>query len=109
MGTRKSNRVTTRPSSQDPSTWPVVWRVVAPAAGSYDHDMVYLATEDEGQARSFYRELRRGHHPVRLERVSCGPLPQDAKDVLDQMRSASPQNPGSSIGEIPGFWQEAQS
>jgi hypothetical protein len=63
------------PKPDDPSTWPVFWRVVAPGAGSYNHDMVFLETEDEAKARKSFRTLRRGRWPVRLERISCGPLP----------------------------------
>ena len=43
--------------------WPVIWRVVAPGAGSYDHDMVYLETESEPDAVKQYTRLRRGGSP----------------------------------------------
>ena len=31
--------------------WPIIWRVVAPGCGSYDHDMVFLETSSEKEAR----------------------------------------------------------
>jgi hypothetical protein len=51
-----------------PETWPVIWRVVAPGAGSYDQDMVVCETADEAQARGVYRDRRSGGYTVRLER-----------------------------------------
>lgn len=38
--------------------WPIIWRVVAPACGSYDHDMVFLETESEEAARRHLHGLR---------------------------------------------------
>jgi hypothetical protein len=37
-------------SASDRHTWPVIWRVVAPSAGSYDRDMVFIETPDEHKA-----------------------------------------------------------
>jgi hypothetical protein len=85
--------------------WPVIWRVVAPACGSYDHDMVFLETADEAEARRRWRYLRRTDWPVRLERVQCGPLPAKAKKKLEEVRDRNGQNPGTSMREIPAYWE----
>jgi hypothetical protein len=87
--------------------WPAVWRVVAPACGSYDHDMMFLETESEAEARRRFHALRGAEWPVRLERVQCGPLPAKAKTSLDQMRSANAQNPGTSMRNVPAYWEVA--
>ncbi|HEV2268996.1 MAG TPA: hypothetical protein VGR92_06025 [Steroidobacteraceae bacterium] len=73
------------PIPGDPSTWPIVWRVVSPAAGSYDRDMVYIETESETEARARYAVTREAKLPARLERVSCGP--------------------GATMPEILGHWE----
>lgn len=90
-----------------PETWPCVWRVLAPRAGSYDHDMIYLETEDETKARQCHGDLRRGGHPVRLERVACGPLPVGARANLAKLRSANAQTPGTQLRAIAGAWEAA--
>ncbi|HEY3786879.1 MAG TPA: hypothetical protein VGL55_16505 [Steroidobacteraceae bacterium] len=96
-------------SSKDrPETWPVIWRVVAPGAGSYDHDMVFLETEIEVDARKCHDNCRREGYPVRLERIACGPLPQGSREQLASIRSGSVQNPGTKLRAIVGAW-EAQS
>jgi hypothetical protein len=89
-----------------PDTWPVVWRVVAPAAASYNHDWVFLETEDEAEARQAYRNLRAGGEwTVRIERVSCGPLPKAAKVSLGELRAMNPQNPGAKMRPVLGYWE----
>ena len=102
-------RAEAAPRADSPDSWPIIWRVVAPGAGSYDHDMVYADTEDEEYARHEYRQLRRAGHPVRLERVQCGPLPERAQRALTEAHNHNPQNPGrNDLRSIPGYW-EAQS
>jgi hypothetical protein len=93
------------PNPRDPSTWPVIWRVLAPHAGSYDHDSVYIETAKESDARSCYAHLRRRGYPVRLERVSVGPLPKGAEATLAEHRAMNPQNPGTTMRPIPGAWE----
>ena len=66
-------------------SWPVIWRVVSPGAGSYDHDMVFLETESEAYAVKQYASLRRSDYPVRIEQVRCGPLPADYVKQLTEM------------------------
>ena len=78
MKTRKPSR---KPRADSPETWPIVWRVAMPAAGSFNHDMTMLETTDEAEARRIFGNLRRVRYPVRLERVSCGPLPKGARKV----------------------------
>jgi hypothetical protein len=82
----------------------VIWRVVAPCAGSYDHDTVYVETESEEDARHMHRNLLRTGYPVRLERVQCGPLPAGAKTSLAEQRSGNPQELGTQLRHIPGYW-----
>ena len=84
--------------------WPIVWRLVCPAAGSYDHDMVFFETESKDDAVKRFRSMRRNGYPCRLERVDCGPLPQNYEDDLAELRSLNYQNPGTSLREIPGAW-----
>ncbi len=84
--------------------WPVIWRVVAPGAGSYDHDMVFLETESEADAVKQYTRLRRGGYPVRIEQVRCGPLPARYVEKLPELRGMNAQNPGTKMREIPGAW-----
>jgi len=85
--------------------WPVVWRVVAPACGSYDQDMVFLETESEKEARHQFHSLRCCEWPVRLERVHCGPLPAKAKTSLKQLRGANVQNPGTRMRKVAAYWE----
>jgi hypothetical protein len=87
--------------------WPVLWRVTAPACGSYDHDMVFLETEDEREARKRHALLRRGGWPVRLERLQCGPLPAKAGVPLKELRAANAQNPGTAMRKVPAYWEVA--
>jgi hypothetical protein len=96
------------PNPLRPETWPVVWRVVIPGAGSYDHDWVMVETEDEAEARGDYRARRSGGWPVRLEKVQCGPLPKDHKAAIAETRAASPQNPGSKARPILGAWTKPE-
>jgi len=77
--------------------WPIVWRVTAPACGSYDHDFVMVETEDHDDALKKFRELRRGGWPVRLERLHCGPLPDDYGDTLPKLRDRNAQTPGTEM------------
>ena len=84
--------------------WPVIWRVVSPGAGSYDHDMVFLETESEADAVKQYQRLRRTGWPVRIEQVRCGPLPADFIKDLAIVRDANAQNPDTKMREIPGAW-----
>jgi hypothetical protein len=81
------------PKPDDPSTWPILWRVVAPCAGSFNHDMVFIETRDEEEARNSLCALRRSW-PVRIERVSCGPLPAQAASNIVLLRATNAQNPG---------------
>ena len=89
--------------------WPVIWRVVAPAAGSYDHDMVFLETESREEAIKFFRTSRRSGYPVRVEKVCCGPLPQDYECALTKWRNLNAQNPGSAMRRIPAAWSKQKS
>lgn len=93
-----------KPDPGNPATWPVIWRVVAPCCGSHDHDMVFIETDDEAQARATYKGARHGGHPVRIERVQVGPLPKDATTVLEVLRRANAQNPGTTMRAVPGAW-----
>ena len=95
----------TTPRPDNPATWPVVWRVTAPAAGGYDHDLVFLETENEDQARRYLAGVRRSGFPARLERVACGPLPGDARAALPALRAESPQNPGARMRQVLGAWE----
>lgn len=88
-----------------PEAWPTIWRVVAPRAGSYNHDMVFLETEDEREARRQLHALRRAGYPVRFERVECGPLPAGAKADLVALRAANPQNAGEGFPKVAGYWE----
>jgi hypothetical protein len=85
--------------------WPVIWRVVAPACGSYGHDMVFIETESETEARSHFHGLRCGQWPVRLERVQCGPMPAKSQEKLERMRESNAQNAGATMREIPAYWE----
>ncbi len=87
--------------------WPVIWRVVAPACGSYDHDMVFLQTDSEKEARRRFHGLRCRDWPVRLERVQCGPLPAHALVALAETREMNAQGPGTSMREVPAYWEVA--
>ena len=89
----------------EPSTWPVVWRVVAPAAGSYDHDMTFLETEDEAEAQRQLEALRCSGSPVRLERVQCGPMPRGSQAALSSLRAVNAQNPGAAMRDVLGSWE----
>jgi hypothetical protein len=89
----------------DIKKWPVIWRVVAPACGIYDHDMVFLESESEREARARWLTLRRRDWPVRLERVQCGPLPAQAKEKLNEVRVTNGQNEGAPMREIPAYWE----
>lgn len=93
------------PKADDPATWPVIWRVTAPAAGSYNHDIVFLECEDEVDAREHLQAVRASGFPARLERVSCGPLPCDARTALMALRAENPQNPGARMREVLGAWE----
>lgn len=93
------------PKPEDPSTWPVLWRVVAPTAGSFNHDMVFTETEDEQEAEKSLRALRRQGWPVRLERVACGSLPPKAVTSIVLLRSTNAQNPGGVPRPILGVWE----
>lgn len=92
------------PRVDRPDTWPTIWRIVAPGAGGYGHDMVYAETEDEAEARRMYHAHLCSGHPVRLERVACGPLPTGADRALDRLRAVSPQNPGTERAPVLGLW-----
>jgi hypothetical protein len=106
MATRSiAKSVRTAAHPERPETWPVIWRVVAPSAGCYDRDMVFLETEDEGEARKGYKAQRSAGWPVRIERVSCGPLPQAAEGSLAKVRSANAQNPGANMRPVLGYWE----
>jgi hypothetical protein len=95
----------TAPKPDDPSTWPIFWRVTAPAAGGYNHDFVFLETEQEAEARDRLQAVRESGFPARLERVSCGPLPDDARAALAALRAENPQNPGARMREVLGAWE----
>ena len=84
--------------------WPIIWRLVCPGAGSYDHDMVFLETTSKDEAIKEFRSLRCRGYPCRVERIHCGPLPQGFEDKLADLRSCNLQNPGTSLREIPGAW-----
>jgi hypothetical protein len=88
-----------------PAAWPTYWRVVAPCAGGYDHDLVFICTTDEAKARTMYAGLIESEHPVRLERVSCGPLPAGYSESLAELRSASPQNAGAAMRPVLAAWE----
>lgn len=94
-------------SAEKPDSWPVVWRVVAPSCGNYGHDMVFLETGAEVEARERYRNLRRTGWPVRLERIHCGPLPTGATENLKRLHALNAQSPGSALSEIQGYWTKA--
>lgn len=93
------------PHPDRPDSWPVIWRIVMPAAGSYNLDWVVMQTDDEAAARKSYRVQRAGGWPVRLERVSCGPLPKAATDSLAKLRSANAQHPGAKMPAVLGYWE----
>jgi len=88
-------------------SWPVYFRVVAPACGSYDHDMVFIETEDEAEARSTLKGLLSGGHPVRLERVQAGPLPAAYRPTLQRQRELSPQNAGTTMRPVIAGWVQS--
>ncbi len=88
----------------DPTSWPTIWRVIMPAGGSYDHDVTFLETPEESQALDYHSELRAGGFAVRLEYVRVGPLPAGYLASIAQFRSGCPQNPGSTMREIPAAW-----
>ena len=97
-----------RPDPGHPETWPAFWRVVAPKAGSYDHDMVFIETPDEDKARKEHANLRRAEWPVRLERVSCGPLPPNAAPDLERVRSANTQNADTQMPPVLAAWSRPE-
>ena len=105
MPTKTNTVIATRrsPNPRDPSTWPVVWRVVAPACSTDGDDWVFAEFDDEKEARKSYGQLRRTHYPVRLERVQCGPLPAGATDALARLLRSN-AGAGEALGEISGFW-----
>ena len=88
--------------------WPIIWRLVCPGAGSYDHDMVFCETTSKDEAIKQFRSLRRDGCPCRVERVHCGPLPRDFQDELQKLRSYNDQNPGTSLRRIPGAWSKVR-
>lgn len=92
------------PKPEDPNTWPVLWRVVAPTAGSFNQDMVFMETEDEKEAEKSLRGLRRQGWPVRLERVACGPLPPQALSSIVLLRATNAQNPGGEPRPLLAAW-----
>lgn len=94
------------PDPRHPESWPVIWRVVVPTGGSYNHDLVMTETESEAEARDSYRSLRHAKWPVRLEKVLCGPLPKDGAKAIAEARKASPQNPGSAPRPVLGAWSK---
>lgn len=104
----RNNRTSQRPNRRKIETWPVVWRVVIPAAGSYDHDWLVAESADESAARKAHREHRTLGYPVRLERVSCGPLPVNAQATLDKLRNSNAQIPGTTMREDLGMWSETR-
>jgi hypothetical protein len=102
---RPSDARKRRIDASSPETWPVVWRVVAPNAGGYSHDMVFITTEDETEAHERFEALCSGGYPVRLERIQCGPLPADSQPKLAELRRANGQNPGQEeLPTIQGYW-----
>jgi hypothetical protein len=103
---RPARAMRSQPDSTDPDTWPTFWRVIAPGAGSYDHDMVFCETEDETKARREFSALRRADWPVRLELVRCGPLPGDHVKSLETVRAANAQNPGTKLRLTLGAWTD---
>lgn len=65
------------PKPEDPSTWPVLWRVVAPTAGSFNHDMVFTETTSNGVCGkpSGRRGTSRTGQPLRMSTIAppaCG-------------------------------------
>ena len=78
-----------KPSPDDVGSWPVIWRVVAPQAGAYGRDWVFLETDSEAEARSHYQSKRSADWPVRLEQVHCGPLPYGSHEALVSLREAN--------------------
>ena len=97
--------VARQPQPDDPSTWPVIWRVVAPGAGSFGHDMVFTETEVERDARTQLVQLLRQGLPVRLERVACGPLPPGAVPNIVLLRASNAQNPGGTARPVLAAWE----
>lgn len=95
-----------RPDSDRPETWPVVWRVVAPRAGSYNYDGTFFETQVEAEARKWLKRCRADGYPVRLERIACGPLPVGSRASLQRMRNRGTQNPGATkLPAFAGFWE----
>jgi hypothetical protein len=103
--TAPRSRSSSAPRPDSPDTWPVIWRVVAPGAGSYDRDMVFLETPIEADARSCCTSTRRQGLPTRLERVSVGPLPKGSEATLAELRGANAQTPGTKMRAIPAAWE----
>lgn len=93
------------PGPRAHDTWPVIWRVVAPRAGNYNNDMVFIETDDEREARRHYFGLRSAGWPVRYERVQCGPLPTGAMARLEALRAAGAQNAGDDFPHVAGYWE----
>ena len=102
----KSKIAIRRASARSPDTWPIIWRVVAPGAGNYGHDMVFIETDDEEAARQEYVGLRRTQWPVRLEQVRCGPLPGGAEGSLRKIHDAGLQNSGETLRPVVGAWTD---
>ncbi|MCC6194583.1 MAG: hypothetical protein IT518_08970 [Burkholderiales bacterium] len=67
--------------------WRVFWRVIVPDGGSYGHDMVFLETDSEAEARKRYHGLLRKDWPVCLERVERGPLPSGSARSIASIRA----------------------
>jgi len=72
--------------------WRVLWRVLVPGAGGYGHDMVFLETDSEAEARKRYHGALRKDWPVCLERVERGPLPHVSEKAIAQLVAAAPKN-----------------
>jgi hypothetical protein len=62
-------------------------------------------SENEREARTQLRGARRAHFPAPIERMSCGPLPRNSTERLEELRWYSPQNPGSEPPPVFGAWK----
>jgi hypothetical protein len=91
-------------SVTNPDTWPIFWRVVAPAAGADGRDVVFTEADDRAEAQRLYDRLHSSGYPVRLERVSCGPLPTNAALILGSERFAMQRHATTSLREVLGVW-----
>lgn len=101
---RRGTQCPLSPQPGDPHTWPAFWRVVAPACGSYDHDMIGCQTEDETEARRYFKSFRTTGLPVRLEFVRSGPLPKGYMETLRLLRASNAQNPGTEMQPVLRAW-----